>query len=56
MPLINGRSAKVVSKNIKELMDSYKKKGSIGTSGPLDEDEARKRAIAIAMSKKRRSK
>lgn len=51
MPLAKGRSKKVVSKNIGEMVRSYKKKGTIGTSTPANPEAARKQAIAIAFKK-----
>ena len=53
MPLMSGNSRKTISENIKELMDSYKRKGSIGNSGNINAEDARKRAIAIAYAKSR---
>lgn len=51
MPLKKGKSKKVISDNIKELMHSYHKKGTIGTSTPESDKKAQKQAIAIAFSK-----
>lgn len=56
MPLKKGSSKKTVSKNIKEVMDSYKSSGKIGTSKPASAKKAQKQAVAIAMSEARRSK
>ena len=50
MPLKKGSSSKTVSKNISELIRSYKKTGKIGTSKPRSEKNAQKQAIAIALS------
>jgi hypothetical protein len=51
MPLKSGKSKKVVSENISEVMRSYKKKGKIGTSRPKGKAKAQKQAVAIALSK-----
>lgn len=48
MPLKKGKSKKVISANIKEIMHSYHKTGTIGTSTPASNDKAQKQAIAIA--------
>ena len=56
MPLKKGKSNKVVSSNIKELVESYKSKGSIGTSKPASVGAAVKQAAAIAYSKAGRSR
>jgi flavin-binding protein dodecin len=48
MPLKKGKSKKVISANIKEIMHSYHKTGTIGTSTPESNDKAQKQAIAIA--------
>jgi len=50
MPLKKGSSSKTISKNIVELMRSFKKKGKIGTSKPKSKKKAQKQAIAIALS------
>jgi len=49
--LKSGKSKKVVSENISEVMRSYKKKGKIGTSRPKSKAKAQKQAVAIALSK-----
>jgi chitinase len=51
MPLKTGRSKKVVSENIGEMVGSYKKTGKIGTSKPATKAKAVKQASAIALSK-----
>lgn len=56
MPLKKGSSDKTVSKNISELMKSYKKTGKIGTSKPKSKKKAQKQAIAIALSSAGKSK
>jgi hypothetical protein len=50
MPLIKGKSRKVISENIKELMDSYKKTGKIGYSTPVNPGKANRQAVAIAFA------
>jgi hypothetical protein len=50
MPLNKGKSQKVVSGNIGEMVRSYKKTGKIGTSKPKSKEEAIKQATAIALS------
>lgn len=52
MPLKSGDGSKTMSDNISELMDSYIKTGSIGTSKPASKSKAQKQAIAIAYKKK----
>lgn len=54
MPVIKSGTPKAISKNISEIMHSYKKKGTIGTSTPSSPKKAQKQAIAIAMSTARR--
>ena len=56
MPLDRGSSQKTISSNISEIMGSYKKKGSIGTSKPKSKKKAQKQAVAIALSKAGKSK
>jgi hypothetical protein len=51
MPLEKGSSKKAISKNISELMRTYKKKGKIGTSKPKSKKKAQKQAVAIALNK-----
>ncbi len=55
MPLHKGRSRKIVSSNIKELVDTYKEKGKIGTSHPKNKKAAIKQAVAISLEKSRES-
>jgi hypothetical protein len=42
-----------LGENISELMNSYKQKGTIGTSTPKSKKAAQKQAIAIAEKTKR---
>ena len=56
MPLKTGSSRKVVNSNIKELVDTYKSKGRIGTSKPANKTAAIKQAIAISLNKTKEDK
>jgi hypothetical protein len=56
MPLKKGTSSKVISKNIKKEMETYKKTGKIGTSRPKSSKAARKQAVAIALQTAGKSK
>jgi len=51
MPLKPGKSQKTISRNISEVMKSYEKKGTIGTSKPKSKKKAQQQAVAIALSK-----
>jgi hypothetical protein len=51
MPLKSGKSQKVMSSNIKEVVDAYKSSGRIGTSKPKSKAAAVKQAVAIAYNK-----
>jgi hypothetical protein len=51
MPLKKGSSKKTISKNIGELMSSFKKTGKIGTSKPSSTKKAQEQAAAIAYQK-----
>ena len=53
MPLKSGKSQTTKSKNIEELLKSFKKTGKIGTSKPKSMKAAKKQAAAIAYSKAR---
>jgi hypothetical protein len=55
MPLKKGKSKKVFSENVNELVDTYKEKGVIGTSKPKNKKKAIKQAVAIAYSTQRKS-
>ena len=56
MPLKKGKSKKIISENIEELMHSYHDKGTIGTSSPKTNEKAQKQAIAIAFSLAKKKK
>ena len=56
MPLKRGKSQKVVSSNIGEMVGSYKKTGKIGTSKPKSKEKAIKQATAIALSEAGKSR
>lgn len=51
MPLKKGRSNKVVSGNISEIVKDYENSGTIGTSKPKTKSRAIKQAVAISLSK-----
>ena len=50
MPLKRGKTQKIISSNIGEMIGSYRKTGKIGTSSPKNRGEAIKQAAAIAYS------
>ncbi|MDD4993898.1 MAG: hypothetical protein PHR83_16885 [Paludibacter sp.] len=56
MPFKNGKSKKVISQNIEELMHSYHQTGTIGTSTPESNEKAQKQAIAIAFNRAQKKK
>lgn len=56
MPLKKGKSKKIISENIEEIMHSYHEKGTIGTSSPASNKKAQKQAIAIAFSMAKKKK
>ena len=56
MPLRKGKSDRVRSENIKEVIHSYEKKGKIGASKPKSKKAAIKQAVAIGYSQQRRVK
>ncbi|MCK9381452.1 MAG: hypothetical protein M0P95_10365 [Sulfuritalea sp.] len=56
MPLKSGSSKSVVSRNIKTLVDDWKRDGSIGSSHPPTKAKAIKQAVAIALSKAGKSR
>jgi len=51
MPLKKGKSAKVRSENIGEMLHSFKATGKIGNTKPADMKKATEIAAAIAYSK-----
>jgi hypothetical protein len=50
MPLNPGKSKKVVSGNIGDMVRSYSKTGKIGASKPRSKEKAIKQATAIALA------
>ena len=56
MPLGKGTSRAVVSANIAELVDDWKRDGALGTSHPRTKRKAVRQAVAIALETARRSK
>lgn len=56
MPLKSGSSKKTISSNIGEMVRSYKKKGTLGTSKPKSTAAAVKQAAAIAYEKAGKAK
>jgi len=55
VPIKKGKSKKTISKNIREVVRSYKKTGRIGTSRPKSGQAARAQAVAIALESARKS-
>ena len=55
MPLKKGKSKKTISKNIETEMKQYEKTGKIGTSKPKTKKKAQKQAVAVALSKAKKS-
>jgi hypothetical protein len=56
LPLKKGKSKKVISENISELMHGYDTTGKIGNSRPPSRRAAQKQATAIALSEAGKSK
>lgn len=56
MPLKRGKSKKVISSNIQEMLHKYKKTGRIGKVNPRDMLHARQIAAAAAYSKAKKKK
>jgi hypothetical protein len=50
MPLKKGRSPKVISSNISEMMKKYERSDKIGTSKPSSKGKALDQAVAISLS------
>lgn len=48
MPLQKGKSKKVISSNIKEVLHKFKQDGTIGISHPKSMEKAQQQAVAIA--------
>jgi hypothetical protein len=48
--------SKIRSQNIKETVDSFEQKGTIGTSRPANKVAAIKQAVAISYAEERRGK
>jgi hypothetical protein len=55
MPLQEGKSKKVLSENISEVMSSYNDKGTIGNTKPKNKAHAAKIEAAIAYAQQRKS-
>lgn len=56
MPLKAGKSQKIISKNIQEMMRSFEKTGRIGNTRPKNKKEALRIAQAAAFTKSRAGK
>jgi ABC-type sulfate/molybdate transport systems ATPase subunit len=56
MPLKKGKSKKVISSNIGELLHKFKETGTIGTSHPESMEKAQKQVVAIAYSEAKKKK
>ena len=56
MPLKNGSSKATVSSNVKTLVHEYEHDGTIGSSHPASKKKAIKQAVAISLSKARKSR
>lgn len=55
MPLKSGSSQGTISHNIREMVDSWKRRGKIGNSRPRSKKAAIKQAVAISLKKARKS-
>jgi hypothetical protein len=56
MPLVSGSTQSVISRNIGELDNKFKRTGKIGTSRPANAQKAHSQEIAIALDKAGKSK
>ena len=56
MPLIKSKSKSAFKANVKELVDTYKENGNIGTSKPKSKAKAVAQAVAISYKLKDRAK
>lgn len=56
MPLEKGSSSETRSKNVREMVDSYKSTGRIGNSRPASNRKAIKQAVAAAYRQQRKSR
>jgi len=56
MPLKPGRSKKVISANIREMMRKYERTGKIGNTRPKNKQQAVRIASAAAYRKARQGK
>lgn len=56
MPLRVGKGKKVISDNIREMMNAFNKTGKIGNTRPKNKKEALKIATAAAFTKSRFNK
>jgi len=56
MPLKRGKSKKVISSNIREMVHSYERTGRIGNTKPKSRKQAVKIAVAAALRKAGKSK
>lgn len=55
MPLKKGGSPKVVSENIREIVEDWERDGTIGNSRPETREKAVKQAVAIALGAARQT-
>lgn len=56
MPLKKGKSKKVISENIGEMMNKFDETGTIGNSTPANRKKAQKQAVAAALNKAGKSR
>ena len=55
MPLKEGKSKRILTSNVRELIRKYKRSGRIGKTSPKSLAHARKIALAAAFNKQRKS-